>query len=559
MSRAHSTEHSHDLDDKNDDSNDSNNGDENTRSSSYHGEDRASQFLMPPPPSRKPKKLPHKEKIPSTNTRYIRKYCDAFDETDSTELETRPSQRLRLQESWKVQPASTASSLAPVPAPTGGSTAITMVYNADDQNEIKEQNEEGNNSNECTKNDIETFNDIVMEENNDKHNVTGSTVTTMDKHSPKTATSVATSNSTNNNNEIAYESNKYQSNDENSMEGNSNRQSKSEDENSLGAICLSGESSIQSSYSIAAFPLRSTRSSSIDSKDRSSSLDLSVRSHSLPQSSDNAPQLMDLSILSFDSSTASNSTFLSPILQSNESSTNIAEKNGTRPITHEDSRQQQDELQNLNEMDKDHQNEIAVSSSVNNNTTIRTVLIDNNMNVEAKKLQPTMVDIMVHAMNKRAPDVKNSNYNICNKLQNERTLKNEISHGNGGYRQQEEQDKKYSLMEDIEKDSLHSYIEQHPSQCQHQQKIYDADIDHDGIDNNDRNIETVEDSEIVEEESSIQEHSEDEKFDKPTIQTRFSDIIGHGHAKLRLDEMLLPLALPPCLAQSVLTGMYTVL
>ena len=35
---------------------------------------------------------------------------------------------------------------------------------------------------------------------------------------------------------------------------------------------------------------------------------------------------------------------------------------------------------------------------------------------------------------------------------------------------------------------------------------------------------------------------------------RFSDIIGHSAAKLRLDEALLPLALPPSLARSVLTG-----
>jgi hypothetical protein len=37
--------------------------------------------------------------------------------------------------------------------------------------------------------------------------------------------------------------------------------------------------------------------------------------------------------------------------------------------------------------------------------------------------------------------------------------------------------------------------------------------------------------------------------------TRFSDIIGHSHAKLRLDEALLPLALPSKLADSILTGM----
>jgi hypothetical protein len=40
-----------------------------------------------------------------------------------------------------------------------------------------------------------------------------------------------------------------------------------------------------------------------------------------------------------------------------------------------------------------------------------------------------------------------------------------------------------------------------------------------------------------------------------TTSTRFSDIIGHASVKLRIDEMLLPLALPLTLAQSILTGM----
>ena len=44
------------------------------------------------------------------------------------------------------------------------------------------------------------------------------------------------------------------------------------------------------------------------------------------------------------------------------------------------------------------------------------------------------------------------------------------------------------------------------------------------------------------------------RYDKPTITSRFSDIIGHGAAKLRLDEMLLPLALPVSLARNILTG-----
>jgi hypothetical protein len=40
-----------------------------------------------------------------------------------------------------------------------------------------------------------------------------------------------------------------------------------------------------------------------------------------------------------------------------------------------------------------------------------------------------------------------------------------------------------------------------------------------------------------------------------TTSTRFNDVIGHSSVKLRIDEMLLPLALPPALAQSILTGM----
>lgn len=40
------------------------------------------------------------------------------------------------------------------------------------------------------------------------------------------------------------------------------------------------------------------------------------------------------------------------------------------------------------------------------------------------------------------------------------------------------------------------------------------------------------------------------------ITTRFSDIVGHAAAKLRIDEMLLPLALPAPIATSVLTGKY---
>ncbi len=43
-------------------------------------------------------------------------------------------------------------------------------------------------------------------------------------------------------------------------------------------------------------------------------------------------------------------------------------------------------------------------------------------------------------------------------------------------------------------------------------------------------------------------------YSDPTVRASFQDIIGHGAAKLRLDEALLPLALPPDLASAVLTG-----
>lgn len=43
----------------------------------------------------------------------------------------------------------------------------------------------------------------------------------------------------------------------------------------------------------------------------------------------------------------------------------------------------------------------------------------------------------------------------------------------------------------------------------------------------------------------------------PLVNVSFRDIIGHGQAKLRLDEALLPLALPPDIADSVLTGAYS--
>jgi hypothetical protein len=48
--------------------------------------------------------------------------------------------------------------------------------------------------------------------------------------------------------------------------------------------------------------------------------------------------------------------------------------------------------------------------------------------------------------------------------------------------------------------------------------------------------------------------TKDQEKSRVLVSTRFSDVIGHGAVKLRLDEVLLPLALPRDLADSILTG-----
>ena len=60
-------------------------------------------------------------------------------------------------------------------------------------------------------------------------------------------------------------------------------------------------------------------------------------------------------------------------------------------------------------------------------------------------------------------------------------------------------------------------------------------------------------AESMSESSENQEQRHEEIMPETTI-ARFSDIIGHASVKLRIDEMLLPLALPPALADSILTG-----
>jgi hypothetical protein len=56
------------------------------------------------------------------------------------------------------------------------------------------------------------------------------------------------------------------------------------------------------------------------------------------------------------------------------------------------------------------------------------------------------------------------------------------------------------------------------------------------------------------EENVLQEPQQTKSKSKGVVSTKFNDIIGHSHVKLRLEEVLLPLALPPQLADSILTG-----
>ena len=53
---------------------------------------------------------------------------------------------------------------------------------------------------------------------------------------------------------------------------------------------------------------------------------------------------------------------------------------------------------------------------------------------------------------------------------------------------------------------------------------------------------------------SSSHHPSPQHYDKPSITTRFSDIIGHAAAKLRLEEMLLPLSLPQSISNQILIG-----
>lgn len=78
---------------------------------------------------------------------------------------------------------------------------------------------------------------------------------------------------------------------------------------------------------------------------------------------------------------------------------------------------------------------------------------------------------------------------------------------------------------------------------------------HDGNDTNFSETDSMQsESSTVIAESLSSDNQEQRHVMPETTTTRFSDIIGHASVKLRIDEMLLPLALPPALADSILTG-----
>lgn len=61
-------------------------------------------------------------------------------------------------------------------------------------------------------------------------------------------------------------------------------------------------------------------------------------------------------------------------------------------------------------------------------------------------------------------------------------------------------------------------------------------------------------AEEKEESSSTPQYHDPQQQKEDAISIRFSDIIGHGAVKLRLEEVLLRIALPQHLADSILTG-----
>jgi hypothetical protein len=82
-----------------------------------------------------------------------------------------------------------------------------------------------------------------------------------------------------------------------------------------------------------------------------------------------------------------------------------------------------------------------------------------------------------------------------------------------------------------------------------------AEAHHDGNDTNFSETDSMQSERSTVIAESLSSDNQEQRDVMPeTTTTRFSDIIGHASVKLRIDEMLLPLALPPALADSILTG-----
>jgi SpoVK/Ycf46/Vps4 family AAA+-type ATPase len=73
-------------------------------------------------------------------------------------------------------------------------------------------------------------------------------------------------------------------------------------------------------------------------------------------------------------------------------------------------------------------------------------------------------------------------------------------------------------------------------------------LDRESVDNGEPCV-TADESQIKSKKRK-QQKSYPDNFER----TRFKDIIGHGAVKLRIEEILLPMALPPIVADTVLTG-----
>lgn len=104
---------------------------------------------------------------------------------------------------------------------------------------------------------------------------------------------------------------------------------------------------------------------------------------------------------------------------------------------------------------------------------------------------------------------------------------------------------------------VHNHVNQANIGINKNESEFKSSKDDDRIDNGDIDCDLSSSGSSTNQSSSSHHHHEEEEEEEillPTETTRFRDIIGHTQAKLRLDEALLPLALPPDLADSILKG-----